>query len=49
MPQGKPPDLIQSVSRALRILDEVGTSAGGLTAREIAQRCDFRLGLASGV
>lgn len=38
---GKPTDLIQSVSRALRILEAVGDGQGGLTAKEVAYRCDL--------
>jgi DNA-binding IclR family transcriptional regulator len=37
------PHLIQSVSRALRILDEISSSTGGLTAKELAQRCGLTL------
>jgi DNA-binding IclR family transcriptional regulator len=37
------PHLIQSVSRALRILDEISASTGGLTAKELAQRCGLTL------
>lgn len=40
---GRPTDLIQSVSRALRILEEVGESPGGLNAKGIARRCDIAL------
>jgi DNA-binding IclR family transcriptional regulator len=38
-----PPDLIQSVSRALHILDELGHSPGGLSAKEVARRCSLAL------
>lgn len=40
---GKPTDLIQSVSRALRILEEVGDDPEGLNAKQIAQRCGIAL------
>lgn len=43
MLSGRPTDLIQSVSRALRILEEVGDSQEGLNAKQIAQRCDIAL------
>jgi DNA-binding IclR family transcriptional regulator len=43
MLSGRPTDLIQSVSRALRILEEVGDSSEGLNAKQIAQRCDLAL------
>ncbi|MBB6037108.1 IclR family transcriptional regulator [Phytomonospora endophytica] len=36
--EGKPSDFIQSVSRALRILEVVGSSRGGLTIKQIARR-----------
>jgi DNA-binding IclR family transcriptional regulator len=38
-----PSDLIQSVSRALRILESVGRSQRGLTVKQIARRCDLGL------
>jgi DNA-binding IclR family transcriptional regulator len=40
---GRPTDLIQSVSRALRILEEVGEHPGGLNAKAISRRCDIAL------
>ena len=40
-PQAEPSDLIRSVSRALRVLEAVGQSPGGLTVKQIARRCDF--------
>lgn len=40
---GKPTDLIQSVSRALRILEEVGDEPQGLNAKQVAQRCGIAL------
>jgi DNA-binding IclR family transcriptional regulator len=40
---GRPTDLIQSVSRALRILEEVGDSPEGLNTKQIAQQCDIAL------
>ncbi|BCJ27275.1 transcriptional regulator [Actinocatenispora thailandica] len=38
-----PSDLIQSVSRALRILETVGRSQRGLTVKQIARRCELGL------
>jgi DNA-binding IclR family transcriptional regulator len=38
-----PSDHIQSVSRALRILEVVGASPGGLSPKAIARGCDLRL------
>ena len=35
--QDRAPHLIQSVSRALRILDEISATSGGLTAKELAR------------
>ena len=43
MLSGRPTDLIQSVSRALRILEEVGDSPEGLNAKQIAHRCHIAL------
>lgn len=43
MLSGRPTDLIQSVSRALRILEEIGDNPGGLNARGVARRCDIAL------
>ena len=40
---GRPSDLIQSVSRALRILDEVGEGQDGLNAKQISRRCELTL------
>jgi DNA-binding IclR family transcriptional regulator len=40
---GRPTDLIQSVSRALRILEAVGENQSGLNAKQIAQQCDLAL------
>jgi DNA-binding IclR family transcriptional regulator len=40
---GKPTDLIQSVSRALRILEVVGDDPAGLNAKQIAQQCGLAL------
>jgi DNA-binding IclR family transcriptional regulator len=37
------PDLIQSVSRALHILDELGGTPAGLNAKEVARRCGLAL------
>jgi DNA-binding IclR family transcriptional regulator len=38
-----PSDLIQSVSRALRILEAIGRSHGGLTVKQVARRCGLGL------
>jgi DNA-binding IclR family transcriptional regulator len=38
-----PPDLIRSVSRAFRIIEAVGNTPKGLTAKQIARRCDINL------
>ncbi len=38
-----PPDLIRSVSRAFRIIEAVGHSPKGLTAKQIARRCEINL------
>ncbi|MEW6477045.1 MAG: helix-turn-helix domain-containing protein [Actinomycetota bacterium] len=43
MSSARPTDLIQSVSRALRILQEVGDSREGLNVEQIAHRCDIAL------
>ena len=40
---GRPTDLIQSVSRALRILEVVGDNPAGLNAKQIAKKCDLAL------
>ena len=40
---GRPTDLIQSVSRALRILEVVGDHPAGLNAKQIAQQCNLAL------
>ncbi len=42
----EPSDLIRSVSRAFRILEEVGASAGPLTVKAIARRCGLNLSTA---
>jgi DNA-binding IclR family transcriptional regulator len=39
----RPTDLIQSVSRALRILEEVGEHPAGLNAKQIALQCQLAL------
>lgn len=39
----RPSDLIQSVSRALRILEVVGASPGGVSPKAVARRCQLRL------
>jgi DNA-binding IclR family transcriptional regulator len=43
---GEPSDLVQSVSRALRILEEVGRSPTPLPVKVIARRCDLHLSTA---
>lgn len=43
MEPDNPPDLIQSVSRALHILDELGACPSGLHAKEVARRCGLAL------
>jgi DNA-binding IclR family transcriptional regulator len=40
-PGAEPPNLVQSVSRALRILEAVGREPGGLSVKQIATRCDM--------
>lgn len=39
----QPSDLVQSVSRAFRVLEEVGASAAPLTVKAIARRADLNL------
>lgn len=39
----RPSDLIQSVSRALRVLETVAESQGGLAAKAVARRTGLRL------
>ena len=39
----QPTDLIQSVSRAFRIMEEVGASRAPLTVKAIARRCELNL------
>lgn len=39
----RPSDLIQSVSRACRILDEVRRHPAGVSAKQVAGRCGLRL------
>lgn len=41
--QPEPSDLVQSVSRAFRILEEVGASPAPLTAKAVARRCQLNL------
>lgn len=43
MSDPRPTDFIQSVSRALHILDEIGDSGGGASAKQIAARCGLAL------
>lgn len=38
-----PPDLIRSVSRALRIVEAVGDTPKGLTPKQIARKCELNL------
>jgi len=38
-----PSDLIQSVSRALRVLEAVGCAPKGLTVKQVARRCELTL------
>jgi DNA-binding IclR family transcriptional regulator len=40
-PGTEPPNLVQSVSRALRILEAVGREPSGLSVKQIATRCDM--------
>jgi DNA-binding IclR family transcriptional regulator len=40
-PGAEPPNLVQSVSRALRILEAVGREPAGLSVKQIATRCDM--------
>lgn len=40
-PQDEPSDLIRSVSRALHVLEAVGSSPRGLSVKQIARRCDL--------
>jgi DNA-binding IclR family transcriptional regulator len=42
----RPTDLIQSVSRALRVLEAVGGSPGGCNAKAVARRCELNLSTA---
>jgi DNA-binding IclR family transcriptional regulator len=44
MVDGKPSYVIQSVSRALRILDELGRIPRGATAQQLARRCELPIG-----
>jgi DNA-binding IclR family transcriptional regulator len=46
MREGEPSDLVRSVSRALRILEEVGASHAPLTVKAIARRCRLHLSTA---
>ena len=39
----QPSDLVRSVSRAFRILEEVGASPAPLTVKAIARRCQLNL------
>ena len=40
-PGAEPPNLVQSVSRALRVLEAVGREPTGLSVKQIATRCDM--------
>src|ERR1044071_6416066 len=42
----EPSDLVRSVSRAFRILEEVGASSAPLTVKAIARRCGLNLSTA---
>jgi DNA-binding IclR family transcriptional regulator len=46
MREGQPSDLVRSVSRAFRILEEVGASTAPLTVKAVARRCDLNLSTA---
>src|SRR3954447_6632442 len=46
MREGEPSDLVRSVSRALRILEEVGASHAPLTVKAVARRCGLHLSTA---
>lgn len=41
--KGRPSDLIQSVQRALRVMEAIGAAPGGLTAKQVARRCELNL------
>ena len=44
MPRIDPPsDLVRSVSRALRLLEEIGDHPAGISAKRLASRCDMKL------
>jgi DNA-binding IclR family transcriptional regulator len=43
---GEPSDLVRSVSRALRVLEAVGTSKSGVNAKTVARRCGLHLSTA---
>lgn len=38
-----PSDLVRSVSRALRLLEEIGEHPGGVSAKRLASRCEMNL------
>ena len=44
-PRGRtePTDLIRSVQRALRVMEAIGSTPGGLSAKQIARRCELSL------
>src|SRR5689334_22353199 len=42
----EPTDLVRSVSRAMRVLEEVGASPAPLTVKAIARRCELNLSTA---
>jgi DNA-binding IclR family transcriptional regulator len=39
----EPSDLIRSVQRALRVMEAIGSTPGGLSAKQIARRCELNL------
>lgn len=41
--KAEPSDLIRSVQRALRVMEAIGSSPGGLSAKQIARRCELNL------
>jgi DNA-binding IclR family transcriptional regulator len=46
MPTQPPSDLVRSVSRAFRVLEEVGRHPCGVSAKRVARRCELRLSTA---
>ena len=41
--KNEPSDLIRSVQRALRVMEAIGSTPGGLSAKQIARRCELNL------